>query len=188
MTPFYHAARISADFMVAAPFAALSHVRFGTHVLDSDKLRAIRTLHYENATKIILEFSQRFWDEEGDLTPIKGGRSVTDLPIRWVLYPPRRQLIPGSRRGVLLASYTLGEDGSRWTSLSSQDRIWFALRTSSSHLISRCRQHSHFPAAIIDYEKRLVCGISHSWAQDEYSFGGFFCLVRIRNRPFSIHF
>ena len=128
-TPFYHAARISADFVIlAAPFAALSHVRFGTHVLDSDKLRAIRTLHYENATKIILEFSQRFWDEEGDLTPIKGGRSVTDLPIRWVLYPPRRQLIPGSRRGVLLASYTLGEDSSRWTSLSSQDRIWFALK------------------------------------------------------------
>ena len=154
----------SADFVIlAAPFSALTHVRL-EDVLKNDpaRLHAIRNLHYENSTKIALEFKKRFWEKEG----IHGGNSVTDLPIRWVYYPSDEERPPhGSLRGILLASYTWGDDSLRWGSLNHDDRIRFALRDIAKlHKIpeSKC-------------EKLLVGGMSHSWAEDEYTFGAF-CL------------
>ena len=96
-----------ADHLIlAAPFSALTHVRFGHHVLPPERLRAIRNLHYENATKIVLEFSRRFWEKDKQ---IYGGRSITDLPIRWTYYPSPGQNPVNSDRGLLLASYTWGD-------------------------------------------------------------------------------
>ena len=145
--------------VLAAPFSALSHVNMGDKVLSPQRMQAIRNLHYENATKIILEFSEQFWETNND---IKGGRSFTDLPIRWVYYPPRQQWAPRGR-GLLLASYTWGEDSLRWGSLKPYDRIYFALRNIAE-------LHG------LDVKvcgKLLVGGLSHSWAEDEYTFGAF---------------
>ena len=86
-----------ADYVIlAAPFSALTHVRLNT-VLSAESLHAINTLHYENATKIILEFSERFWAKQN----ITGGKSFTDLPVRWIHYPSRSQWGP-NQRGLLL--------------------------------------------------------------------------------------
>lgn len=157
----------SADFVIlAAPFSALTHVRLEDVLTDRARLYAIRNLHYENSTKIALEFKERFWEEEG----IHGGNSVTDLPIRWVYYPsdeerPHNINNIKSSRGILLASYTWGDDSLRWGSLNHDDRIRFALRDIAKlHKIpeSKC-------------EELLVGGMSHSWAEDEYTFGAF-CL------------
>jgi monoamine oxidase len=88
LTHRHHGPR-PADFVIlAAPFSALTHVRLDD-VLDQTQLRAIRALHYDNATKIVLEFSERFW--ENDDLNIHGGRSFTDLPIRWVHHPSDAQ-------------------------------------------------------------------------------------------------
>jgi monoamine oxidase len=92
----------TADHVIlAAPFSALTHVRFGHNVLPPERLHAIRNLHYENATKIVLEFSRRFWEKDKQ---IYGGRSITDLPIRWTYYPSIGQNPVNSDRGLLLAS------------------------------------------------------------------------------------
>ena len=156
----------AADFVVfAVPFAALTHIRL-PHDVTARKVHAIRNLHYENATKVILEFSERFWDEER----ITGGRSYTDLPIRWTFYPTLQQCVPDSRRGLLLASYTLGEDSLRWTSLRPDDRIRFALRNVAE---LHSDSSDQYDTTLKRYEKLLVGGMSHSWAGDEHSFGAF---------------
>ena len=111
--------------ILAAPFSALTHVRFCHNVPAPERLHAIRDLHYENATKIVLEFSRRFWEKDKQ---IYGGRSITDLPIRWTYYPSTGQNPVNSDRGLLLASYTWGTDSLRWGSLNESDRIRFALR------------------------------------------------------------
>ncbi|HXT67541.1 MAG TPA: FAD-dependent oxidoreductase [Nitrospiraceae bacterium] len=151
----------TADHVIlAAPFSALTHVRFGHHVLPPERLHAIRNLHYENATKIVLEFSRRFWEKDHQ---IYGGRSITDLPIRWTYYPATCQNPLNSDRGLLLASYTWGDDSLRWGPLNESDRIRFALRGVAE--LHNMKQD--------ECEKLLVGGMSHSWAEDEYTFGAF---------------
>lgn len=146
--------------ILAAPFSALTHVRFGHHVLPPERLHAIRNLHYENATKIVLEFSRRFWETDKQ---IYGGRSITDLPIRWTYYPATCQNPVNSDRGLLLASYTWGDDSLRWGSFNESDRIRFALRDVAE--LHDMKQD--------ECERLLVGGMSHSWAEDEYTFGAF---------------
>ena len=151
----------TADHVIlAAPFSALTHVRFGHNVLPPERLHAIRNLHYENATKIVLEFSRRFWETDQH---IYGGRSISDLPIRWTYYPSIGQNPANSDRGLLLASYTWGTDSLRWGSLNESDRIRFALRDVAE--LHNMKQD--------ECEKLLVGGMSHSWAEDEYTFGAF---------------
>jgi len=137
----------------------LTHVRLEDVLAKSNRLHAIRNLHYENATKIALEFTDRFWEKQG----IHGGHSVTDLPIRWVYYPSDAEHPQDSDRGILLASYTWGDDSLRWGSLNNDDRIRFALRDIA-------KLHKMTDA---ECEKLFVGGMSYSWAEDEYSFGAF---------------
>jgi monoamine oxidase len=150
--------------VLAAPFSALTHVRFGNDVVPAKTLRAIRNLHYENATKIVLEFDERFWEADHGIT--NGGFSFTDLPIRWVYYPPKQQ--NRGRHGLLLASYTWGEDSLRWGSLKPSERIRFALAD-----IAHLHGHGNDSRRLSYYEQHLVGGMSHSWAEDEYTFGAF---------------
>lgn len=148
------------DYVVlAAPFSALTHVRFDG-VLGPQQLHAIRNLHYETSTKILLEFSERFWETRCN---IRGGKSFTDLPIRWVHYPSPEIYAKETERGILLASYTWGEDSLRWSSLSNEDRIRFALRDIAS-------LHD---MELEEIERLFVGGMSHSWAEDEHNFGAF---------------
>jgi monoamine oxidase len=149
--------------ILAAPFSSLCHVKIDKFENDDGypKLRAIRSLHYENATKIGLEFDKQFWK---DLDYIEGGRSITDLPIRWVHYPTPEQY--SGEHGIILASYTWGEDSLRWSALTKKARLRYAF--------SNIRQ---LHATAFDNKKygeiRLVAGMSYSWAEDSYSLGAF---------------
>ena len=49
---------------------------------------------------------------------------MTDLPIRRINYPNPD---PTTERGVLLASYTWGQDAARWGALDPQSRVEQAL-------------------------------------------------------------
>jgi monoamine oxidase len=179
-----------ADYVVlAAPFAALAHMRLGGEgqpdnhrVVKPEALRAIRSLHYQNATKIILEFSRRFWEEDNIRN---GGWSLTDLPIRWVYYPPLAQVAYPKdpeecesdelrrKGGLLLASYTWGEDSVRWGSLRPDDRIRFALNDLAT-LHSFGRSNGTLATrSLADLERLLVGGMSHSWVEDSYACGAF---------------
>lgn len=152
--------------VIATPFSALRHIRIAG-LIGAEKRRAVRQLHYDNSCKIIIEFDQRFWARRrGGRQPIDGGRSITDLPIRQVYYPSA-SLQPGRQagnpgRGLLLASYTWGEESLRWTSLKRDDRVRFALRD---------LEHLHGIKESLAYD--CVGGTSHSWAEDEFTLGAF---------------
>jgi monoamine oxidase len=146
--------------IISIPFSALRHVKTQA-LMSPDKRRAIRQLHYDNSCKILLEFKEAFWME--GTNSIEGGRSITDLPIRQIHYPSPEQF-PGGY-GVLLASYTWGEDSLRWTSLRHDDRIRFALRNLERiHDLENTRTN---------LERLCTAGVSHSWAEQEFTSGAF---------------
>lgn len=84
--------------------------------LSMRKMEALRAAHYMGLTKVILTFSERFWEKDG----IRGGKSVTDRPSRFIYYPshsfPENQTV-----GVLLASYTWSDDSVIFSGTSDED-------------------------------------------------------------------
>jgi monoamine oxidase len=138
--------------IVTLPFSVLRHIEVSP-ALSRGKQRAIRQLYYDASTKILLQTRSRFWEEKDG---IFGGGSVTDLPVRTVYYPDHGR---ETGRGVLLASYTWGEDAHRWASLSPQDRVSQAIEN----------------IALLHPEVRteFEVGASKVWHDDEFAGGAF---------------
>jgi len=138
--------------VVTLPFSVLRHIEVSPP-LSRGKQRAIRQLYYDASTKIVLQTRSRFWEEKDG---IFGGGSVTDLPIRTVYYPDHGR---ETGRGVLLASYTWGEDAHRWGSLAPADRIAQAVEN----------------IAVMHPEIRdeFEVGASKVWHDDEFAGGAF---------------
>lgn len=44
---------------------------------------ALRSVHYDSSTKVLLTFKNRFWEDDG----IRGGDSITDGPSRFISFP-----------------------------------------------------------------------------------------------------
>jgi monoamine oxidase len=138
--------------VVTLPFSVLRHIEVSPP-LSRGKQRAIRQLYYDASTKIVLQTRSRFWETKDG---IFGGGSVTDLPIRTVYYPDHGR---ETGRGVLLASYTWGEDAHRWGSLAPADRISQAIEN----------------VAVMHPEIReeFEVGTSKVWHDDEFAGGAF---------------
>jgi monoamine oxidase len=144
---------VTADYAVlTVPFPVLRHVEI-SRPFTRAKQRAIRQLHYDASAKVFLQFRRRFWEDDDG---IYGGGTVTDLAVRNVYYPDHGA---ATGRGVMLASYTWGEDAQRWGSLSPEDRVVQALEDVS-------RIH---PQAIEEFE----VGASKMWHDDEFAGGAF---------------
>ena len=135
-----------------SPFPVLRHVEVLTP-FSRRKQRAIRQLHYDASAKVFLQFRRRFWEDDDGIV---GGGTVTDLAVRNVYYPDHGR---DTGRGVMLASYTWGEDAQRWGSLSPEDRIVQALEDVT-------RIH---PQAAEEFE----VGASKMWHDDEFAGGAF---------------
>lgn len=115
--------RFTGDYAILTiPFSAL---RFCTvePALSYPKRRAVTELHYDSATKVLLEFRSRFW-EKGP-TGFTGGGCVSDSPSRFTYFPSHAPA--GSPGAVVLASYTWSDDAMRWDSLTDGERYAFAL-------------------------------------------------------------
>ncbi|MBA2632430.1 MAG: FAD-dependent oxidoreductase, partial [Chloroflexi bacterium] len=111
----------TADYAVCTlPFSVLRSVEMMTP-LSHGKQRAIRQLNYHASTKILFQVRERIWETEDG---INGGASVTDLPIRRMNYPTPD---PSTSRGVLLASYTWGQDALQWGAMDEETRLEEAL-------------------------------------------------------------
>lgn len=109
--------------IVTIPFSALRFVEIQPYNLFSYyKRRAIRELNYIAATKIAIEFKSRFWEKAGQC----GGKSITDLPIRFTYYPSYGIHTPGA--AIVLASYTWADEALTWDSLPDRERIRYALK------------------------------------------------------------
>lgn len=137
------------------PFSTLRFVEVEPyHSFSYYKRRSIRELNYISATKIAIEFKSRFWERGGQ----HGGRSITDLPIRFTYFPSYGTGKTGS--AVVLASYTWADEAFTWDSLSEKERIQYAL-------MNLAEIHGNQ----VYYE--FVSGYSCSWSQNPYSAGGF---------------
>ncbi|PHF03311.1 amine oxidase [Bacillus wiedmannii] len=141
--------------IITIPFSALRFVEVRPyHLFSYYKRRAIRELNYIAATKIAIEFKSRFWERVGQC----GGKSITDLPIRFTYYPSYGIHTPGA--ATVLASYTWADEALTWDSLPNSERIRYALRNLAE--IYGDIVYSEF-----------VTGASFSWSQNPYSCGAF---------------
>ena len=121
--------------------------------LSAGKQRAVRQLNYHASTKILFQVRDRIWEHQDG---IYGGGTVTELPVRRMNYPTPD---PSTRRGVLLASYTWGQDAHQWGAMDEETRLEEALDDVS-------RIH---PWIREEYEG----GASHAWYGDRWARGAF---------------
>jgi monoamine oxidase len=144
------------------------------------KEAAIRQVRYVEVTKVLLQYKSCWWEEifqnHGQGT---GGGLVTDLPIRYALFPPRDEsgdqedtndVTPSrqysgkkSNRGVIMAAYTFERDATQLGALNPQHRISLAAEN-----IHQC-----FPGA--HSMRKLEAGASQVWPADEMAGGSAFC-------------
>jgi monoamine oxidase len=144
---------ISGDYAVCSiPFSVLQTVE-AIKPFSRGKQRAIRQLNYAASTKILLQVRRRRWEE---LDGIYGGATVTDLPIRRMNYPTPN---PHNPRGILLASYTWGQDAARWGAMDNETRIEQALEDVA-------RIHPWIG-------EEFEVGASHAWYDDPWARGAF---------------
>ncbi|XP_030609801.1 L-amino-acid oxidase-like [Archocentrus centrarchus] len=124
-------------------------------LLPQKKMEALSAVHYDSSTKILLIFKRKFWEDDG----IRGGKSITDGPSRFIYYPshsfPKNKTI-----GVLLASYTWSDDSLLFLGASDEDLKELALR-------DLAKIHG-------DHIKALCTGVLvKKWSMDPYSLGAF---------------
>ncbi|XP_034425279.1 L-amino-acid oxidase-like [Hippoglossus hippoglossus] len=122
--------------------------------LPIKKMEALRAVHYDSSTKIVLTFSEKFWERDG----IRGGKSITDRPSRFIYYPSHS--FKNENIGVLLASYTWGDESLLFLGASDEDLKELVLRDL---------------AAIHSEDVRSLCTgvVVKKWSLDPYSLGAF---------------
>jgi monoamine oxidase len=169
------------EVIVTIPFPAFRMVHLWPK-FSHEKRRAIRELHYDAATKVLLEFRERFWETDND---IYGGGSITDLPNRYMYYPSER--MGSSKGGVMLVSYSWADDARKWDSMSDYDRYCYALdNVAIAHAIhepgasweerqqaqQKIRDLCVFdPDLYKDNQDNIVGGATISWMKNPYAFG-----------------
>jgi monoamine oxidase len=142
---------LTGDYAICTlPFSVLRTVE---RRFSRDKDRAIRQLNYHASTKVLIQVRRRLWETNDGIT---GGASVTDLPIRRLNYPTPDQ---STTRGVLLASYTWGQDALQWGAMDPETRIEQALED---------LEQIH-PGTLEEFE----VGASHAWYGDRWARGAF---------------
>jgi monoamine oxidase len=145
--------RVTGDYVICTlPFPVLRTVEL-VKPFSREKQRAIRQLNYHASTKILFQVRERIWEKEDGII---GGATVTDLPIRRMNYPTPD---PSTERGVLLASYTWGQDALQWGAMNEETRLEEAL-DDVARIHPRIREV---------YE----VGASHGWYGDRWARGAF---------------
>ncbi|XP_030193995.1 L-amino-acid oxidase-like isoform X1 [Gadus morhua] len=115
--------KLSADAVLVTTTAKAARFLEFVPRLTPGKRHALSSVHYDSSTKIILTFSRRFWEDDG----IKGGKSITDRPSRFIYYPSHK--FPNNPDiGVLLASYTWSDDSLIFQGLGEEELKEVALK------------------------------------------------------------
>ncbi|MGF1701819.1 FAD-dependent oxidoreductase [Photobacterium makurazakiensis] len=169
------------EAIVTIPFSSFRMVHVWPEMSQS-KRKAIRELHYDAATKVLLEFRERFWETENE---IYGGGSITDLPNRFMYYPSER--MGSGKGGVMLASYSWADDARKWDSMSEYERFCYALEnvaiTHAKHTPNddyetrKKAQQKIRDLCVFNPEKyehtqeNIVGAATISWMNNPYAFG-----------------
>ncbi|MDH6115586.1 monoamine oxidase [Kitasatospora sp. MAP12-15] len=140
--------------IVTVPFSALRFCDIQP-LMSYPKRRAVTELHYDSATKVLLEFKTRFW--ENGPNGFTGGGCVADSASRFTYFPSHAP--DGSPGGVVLAAYTWSDDAMRWDSLTPGERYAFALNDMERLFGPKVR--TEFTGV----------GATQSWARARYALG-----------------
>ena len=144
---------IEADVVILTiPFPAMRFLNVNP-LFSHGKRKVIRELNYDAATKVFLQFDNRFWEKDDGIV---GGQTVTDLGNRYIYYPSTD--IGGNEGGILIASYTWAREARGWDSLTEEQRVEHALNFVADIHGEEVREH-------------FVVGTSQSWLIDSFSFG-----------------
>ncbi|WP_374173268.1 flavin monoamine oxidase family protein [Flavobacterium tructae] len=163
------------EVIVSIPFSALRHV-YVTPQFKQQKRKAIRELHYDSATKILLEFREKWWQEAP--YNIVGGGTITDFSNRFTYYPSND--LGSNGHGVVLASYCWSDEASRWDSMDDDDRYFYALKNLAiMHSDDVKEQQRIIDLAVISSSiknrkgktGKLVGAATQSWMRDPYAYG-----------------
>uniref|UniRef100_A0A8C5EB22 Amine oxidase n=1 Tax=Gouania willdenowi TaxID=441366 RepID=A0A8C5EB22_GOUWI len=122
--------------------------------LPGDKMEALRSVHYASSTKVVLSFKERFWERQG----IRGGKSITDRPSRFIYYPSHS--FSGTAAGALLASYTCSDDSTLFQGMGDNELMGVVLE-------DLVRIHGESIRAL------WTGGLVKKWGLDPYSLGAF---------------
>ena len=96
------------------PLGILQNIDTSELNFDVEKRMAVRILAYDSAIKIALKFKSRWWQDPKKMKnkPIIGGQTLTDLPIRKIVYPSFGVECKNAT-GTLLVSYAWSQDALR---------------------------------------------------------------------------
>ena len=139
---------------------------------------ALRSLHYDTASKVGMKFDHAWWIELG----IEGGLGKTDMPLRTCVYPSYNLDDPTDKEAVLLCSYSWSQDAARIGSLMKGD--WEKETELKEMLLNNLTwlhlEHAkkQDPASTFDslYEKLSKSYIKHhafDWHNHEFSSGAY---------------
>jgi monoamine oxidase len=143
---------------------------------------AIRILRYDTSTKVGIKFKTMWWKEEFGIK--LGGVAKTDLPIRVCVYPSYN--IHEEGPGVLLASYTWGQDSERiaaHVSTNSPDgdkglKELMVYNLARLHTIDVKNESKEAYEQRFEKNKKMIddawlCHHAYDWSKDEFSSGAF---------------
>ncbi|XP_051028000.1 LOW QUALITY PROTEIN: L-amino-acid oxidase-like [Acomys russatus] len=148
--------RVTADYAIISASAKATRLITFQPPLSPDKMHALRSVHYSSATKVAFVCKKPFWEQEG----IRGGVSITDRPSRYIYYPSHS--LPGGK-GVLLASYTVGDDSIFFTSLNRDQVVSIVLDDLATvHHISKDELRDMCPKSVVKH-----------WSQNSLTVGAF---------------
>uniref|UniRef100_A0A4X2LKK2 Amine oxidase n=1 Tax=Vombatus ursinus TaxID=29139 RepID=A0A4X2LKK2_VOMUR len=154
--PLQPHACLTANYAIVATTAKAARLLHLHPPLSPGKEDALRSIHYNSATKVILACTKRFWEQDG----IYGGKSITDRPSQFIYYP-NHDFPKGT--GVILASYTLDDDSTFFAAMD-QKRVVDVVLEDLAAIHNRPKE-----------ELQAFCPYSvvKRWNQDPYSMGGF---------------
>jgi monoamine oxidase len=121
--------RAEGDFVLCTlPFSVLSRLPID-RTFSGPKVRAIREVAYDSATKVLAITARRFWETNDG---IYGGGTYTDLPTGVTYYPAdnaeARDPKVSARPAAMLASYTWAQQALRLAALPHTERAALTLR------------------------------------------------------------
>ena len=169
------------EAIITIPFSSFRMVHVWPE-LKQQKRKAVRELHYDAATKVLLEFRERFWETKND---IYGGGSVTDLPNRFMYYPSER--MGSGKGGVMLVSYSWADDARKWDSMPPYERYCYALENIAVTHAVHAKDASYEERVIAQQKIKDLCvfnadkylhnkdnivgAATVSWMNNPYAFG-----------------
>ncbi|CAM4552856.1 unnamed protein product [Leuciscus chuanchicus] len=159
---------ITADYVLVTATAKATLLIDFNPPLSAEKMEALRSLHYSSSTKVVLSFSKKFWEIDDG---IKGGKSITDLPSRFIYYPSHE--FHGISGGAVLASYTASDDAALLQTLEDEELKALVL----NDLVKIHGEHI-----------RQLCtgGVVKKWGLDHYSHGAFAIFTPFQMRDYSV--